>query len=40
MLPFYIKVEVDDPKKFKAVLQKYLSENFFYSLDEYFELHS
>jgi len=40
MLPFYIKAEVDNPKKFKAVLQKYLHENSFYSLDEYFELHS
>jgi len=39
MLPFYIKAEVDNPKKFKAVLQKYLCENSFYSLDEYFELH-
>ena len=40
MLHFYIKTEVDNPKKFKAVLQKYLHENSFYSLDEYFELHS
>jgi len=40
MLPFYIKAEVDNPKKFKAVLQKYLGENSFYSLHEYFELHS
>jgi len=40
MLPFYIKAEVDNLKKFKAVLQKYLHENSFYSLDEYFELHS
>ena len=40
MLPFYIEAEVDNPKKFKAVLQKYLRENSFYSLDEYFELHS
>jgi len=46
MLPFYVKTEVDNPKKFKAVLQKYLHvqkylhENSFYSLDEYFELHS
>jgi len=40
MLPFYIKAEVDNSKKFKAVLQKYLRENSFYSLDEYFELHS
>jgi len=43
MLPFYIKAEVDIPKKkkkFKAVLQNYLRKNSFYSLDEYFELHS
>jgi hypothetical protein len=38
MLPFYIKAESDNPKKFKALLQKYLCENSFYSLDEYFEL--
>ena len=37
MLPFYIKAEVDDQKKFKSMLQKYLCENSFYSLDEYFE---
>jgi len=40
MLLFYIKVEFDNPKKFKAVLKKYLRENSFYSLDEYFELQS
>jgi len=40
MLPFYIKAEVDNPKNFKAVLQKYLCENSYYFLDEYFELHS
>jgi hypothetical protein len=40
MLPFYIKTEADNPKKFEAVLQKYLCKNYFYSLDEYFELHS
>jgi len=40
ILPFYIKAEFDNPKKFKAVLQKYLREYFFYSLDEYFELQS
>jgi hypothetical protein len=40
MLPFYIKAESDNPKKFKALLQKYLHENSFYSLDEYFELQS
>jgi len=37
MLPFYMKAESDNPKKFKALLQKYLCENSFYSLDEYFE---
>jgi len=40
VLPFYIKAEADNQKKFKAVLQKYLRENSFYFLDEYFELHS
>ena len=38
MLPTYIKIESDNPKKFKLVLQKFLYENSFYSLDEYFEL--
>jgi len=38
MLPSYIKTEFDNPKKFKVVLQKFLRENPFYSLDEYFEL--
>ena len=38
MLPSYIKTEFDNPKKFKAVLQKFLHENSFYSLEEYFEL--
>jgi len=37
-LPTYIKIESDNPKKFKLVLQKFLNENPFYSLDEYFEL--
>jgi len=37
MLTFYIKAEVDNPKKFKALLQKYLHEKSFYSIDEYFE---
>ena len=40
ILPFYITAEAVDPKGFKAVLQKYLRESSFYSLDEYFELHS
>jgi hypothetical protein len=34
----YIKVGSDNPKKFKLVLQKFLYDNSFYSLDEYFEL--
>jgi hypothetical protein len=38
MLPIYIKTEFDIPKKFKVVLQKFLRENSFYSLDENFEL--
>ena len=37
ILPSYIKVESDNPKKFKLILQKCLYENSFYSLDEYFE---
>jgi hypothetical protein len=39
MLPFYIKAESDNSKKFKALLQEYLHKNSFYSLDEYFEHH-
>jgi hypothetical protein len=38
MLQIYIKTEFDNPKKFKVVLQKFLSENSFHSLHEYFEL--
>jgi len=38
MLSSYIKIESDNPKKFKLVLQKFLHENSFYSLEEYFEL--
>jgi hypothetical protein len=38
ILSSYIKTEFDNPRKFKAVLQKFLYENSFYSLDEYFEL--
>jgi hypothetical protein len=38
MLHSYIKSEFADPKKFEVVLQKFLCENSFYSLDEYFEL--
>jgi hypothetical protein len=37
MLPPYIKLESDNPKKFKLVLQKYLYKNPFYSLDENFQ---
>ena len=36
-LPTYIKIQSDNPKKFELVLQKFLYENSFYSLDEYFE---
>jgi len=38
MLLSYIKIEFDTPKKFKLVLQKFLYENSFHSLVEYFEL--
>jgi len=38
MLPSYIETEFENPKKFKVVLQKFLYENSFYSLNEYFEL--
>jgi hypothetical protein len=34
--PSYIKTEFNNPKKFKVVLQKFLCEKSFYSLDEYF----
>jgi hypothetical protein len=37
MLPSYIKLESDNPKKFKLVLQKFLYKSSFYSLDEYFQ---
>ena len=37
-LPSYINMESDNMKKFKLVLQKFLFENSFSSLDEYFEL--
>jgi len=39
MLPSYIKKEFENPKKFKVVLQKFLYENSFYSLEKYFKLH-
>ena len=35
MLPSYIKIESDNPKKFKLILQKLFIENFFYPWDEY-----
>jgi len=38
ILPSYIKIESDNPKKFKLILQKFLYENSFYSLNKYFEL--
>ena len=38
MLPSYIKAEFENPKKLTVVLQKFLYENSFYSLDESFEL--
>jgi hypothetical protein len=38
MLPPYIKIESENPKKFKLVLQKFLCENSVCSLDEYFKL--
>ena len=38
MFPSYIKIQSDNPMKFKLVLQKFLYENSFYSLDEYFAL--
>jgi len=37
-LPADIKTEFNNPKKFKVVLQNFLYEKFFYSLDEYFYL--
>jgi len=38
VLPSDIKTELNNPKKFKVVLQKFLYEKSFYSLDEYFDL--
>jgi len=37
-LPAYIKVESDNPKEFRLFLRKFLFDNSFHSLDEYFEL--
>ena len=36
MLPSYIKIESDNPMKFKLVFQKFLYENSFYFLGKYF----
>jgi len=38
MLSSYIKIESDNPTKFKLILQKFLYESSFCTLDEYFEL--
>jgi len=38
MLPSYTKTKSDNSKKCKLILQTFLYENSFYSLDEYFEL--
>ena len=38
MLLSCMKIELDNPKKFKLILQKFLYENSFYSLYEYSEL--
>jgi len=38
MLPSYIKIESDNPKKFKLGLQQFLYKNSFCSLDEHFKL--
>jgi hypothetical protein len=37
VLPSYIKIESDNPNKFKLVLQQFLYENSFYSFHEYFK---
>ena len=37
-LPSDIKIEFNNPKKFKGVLQKFLCEKTFYSLHEYFDV--
>jgi len=37
-LPSDIQTEFNNPKKFKVVLQKFLCEKSFYSLDEYSDL--
>jgi hypothetical protein len=38
MLPSFIKIETDNPKKFKLIFHKCLYKTSFYALDEYFEL--
>jgi len=38
MLLTYIKTESANPMKFKFIVQKFVYEYSFYSLDEYFEL--
>ena len=37
-LPSDIQTEFNNPKKFKVVLQKFLCEKSFYSLDKYFDI--
>ena len=37
MLPSYIKIESNNPRKSKLALQIFLHKNSFYSLDEYFQ---
>jgi hypothetical protein len=37
VLPSYIKQESNNPKRFKFTLKKFLYENSFYSLEEYFQ---
>jgi hypothetical protein len=37
VLSSHIKIESDNPKKYELVLQKFLYENSFCSLDEYFQ---
>jgi hypothetical protein len=36
-LPSYIKIESNNPKRFKKILSDFLIKNIFYSLNEYFE---
>jgi hypothetical protein len=39
-LPAYIKNESHNPKKFKAVLKRFLYNNSFYSLEAFYNFHS